>query len=241
MVKKTKEEPQEEAMARLEYMDAAALVPWSRNPKKHDFAQITSSIKRFGFTQPPLLDEDTQRLIAGHGRVECLLKLKAAGGERPKRVVSRMVDIDGVPTERWFVPVIRGLKFANEDEASAYLIADNRLTEIGGWDEPMLKEMLNELNDRGAELEGVGFDLKELEVLTTSMDEERLQGPTPKEKLDTYVNAPIKQIVIFLKSEEYDQTVARMNKAMEHLGVESHSEVLLRLLSALETQYEPEE
>ncbi len=239
MGKADKKTPVVEEETRLEYMDAQLLSPWSRNPKQHDFKQITASMKRFGFTAPPLLDEATQRLIAGHGRVEGLLQLKAAGMPAPRKVIARMVLIDGVQTERWFIPVIRGLTFKNEQEADAYLIADNRLTELGGWDDTMLRTMLEELKGSTDELAGVGYDLSELEEIANGVDPEPSAADAePKEKLENFLTAKTKQIIIFLEPDEYDAVIERMTSAMQHLGVQSHSEVLLKLLAALETQYE---
>ena len=46
-------------------------------------------------------------------------------------------DEDGM----WMVPVLSGVKFSTEEEALAYLLADNKLTEIGGWDDTVSKHI----------------------------------------------------------------------------------------------------
>jgi len=49
----------------------AEIVPYSRNTRTHSdtqIAQIAASITQFGFTSPLLIDE-TNTLIAGHGRL----------------------------------------------------------------------------------------------------------------------------------------------------------------------------
>ena len=48
------------------------LSPWARNARTHSkkqIKQIATSIERFGFTNPVLIDE-TRSILAGHGRVE---------------------------------------------------------------------------------------------------------------------------------------------------------------------------
>lgn len=215
-----------------EYLRAVDLQPWSRNPKKHDRKSIQNSIKRFGFTSPVLLDEDTGRIIAGHGRVEALIALKESGVERPKNVE---VDESG----EWLVPVVRGLSFTSEAEAEAYLVADNRLTEIGGWDEEMLLEMLNDVQTQVGEgaLLGTGFTDREIENLVRKTDVERDQGPTPVEKADGFLNAQIKQIVLFFNADDYDQVVDRLGVAMRRTGLTSNTDLILKLLADFEAQH----
>ena len=125
---------------RIESLPLEEVARWPRNPKLHAEADLDASIDRFGFTSPILMDEGTGKLVAGHGRLDALLRRKAAGQPPPARV---SVDEDG----RWLIPVIRGVSFADEAEAEAYLIADNRLSEIGGWDERMLGEMIKGAGD----------------------------------------------------------------------------------------------
>ena len=84
-----------------------------RNPKRHDVAGVSASMDRFGFTIPVALDEHTGTVVAGHGRIEVLASIKAAGKPAPGRV---QVRADG----EWLVPVLRGLAFADPHEAEAY-------------------------------------------------------------------------------------------------------------------------
>jgi hypothetical protein len=102
------------------------LEKWPRNPKLHDLDGIKASIAKFGFTQPIVIDERSHKMVAGHGRLEALSQLKAAGAKLPARVQAQ--------GDEWLVPVLRGIKFESEKDAEEYLLADNRLTETGGWD-----------------------------------------------------------------------------------------------------------
>ncbi len=223
--------PKEESW--LEYKALEDLPAWPRNPKLHDRDATKASLQRFGFTAPVLLDEATGKLVAGHGRVEALLELKEQGAEVPKRVRLRK---DGA----WMIPTIRGLSFGSEQEAEAYLLADNRLVEKGGWDDDMLKAILVDLQAAGTEeldtLAGLGWSEREVAALVRSHDDEHLNGPTPDERLNGYIEAGIKQIVLFFSTKDYDVYVDRFAAAQKRLGVKSHTDVVIALLDKFEQE-----
>ena len=124
--------PKAEGM-RVEYVPLRELQRWPRNPKNHDGEAIQASIGRFGFVQPIVLDESTGRIVAGHGRLESLTALRDSGAAAPARVE--------VAGDDWRVPVLRGVAFASEHEAEAFLLADNATTVLGGWDDAALAEV----------------------------------------------------------------------------------------------------
>lgn len=144
---------------RLEYLPLTGLKGAPRNPKQHAQGDIQTSINRFGYVEPIVLDERTGRLVAGHGRRDSLASLKAKGQEPP----SGIKDDGG----EWLVPVLRGWASRSDQEADAYLLASNQLTVTGGWDNGPLTEMLKELAEAKA-LDGVGFDAA---ALTELLDE----------------------------------------------------------------------
>ena len=133
---------------RIEGLPIDALQDALKNPKLHS-DQIENSIGRFGYVEPIVLDERTNRIVAGHGRKAALLKLKSSGGPPPAGVV---VNENG----DWIIPVIRGWWSKNDKEAEAYLIASNRLVELGGWDEKELVAMMSSFQSE--DLFGTGYD-----------------------------------------------------------------------------------
>lgn len=147
---------------RIEYLPLASLQGAARNPKKHAVGDLTASVDRFGFVETPVLDGRTQRLVAGHGRLEVLRALQAAGKDAP-----RGVRVDG---GRWMVPVELGWSSASDTEAEAYLVASNRLTEAGGWDDEQLAALLKDVSAGDAGLAGVGFTDKEFNRLLASVE-----------------------------------------------------------------------
>lgn len=122
------------------------LKPYERNAKLHNDAQvekIAKSIEEFGFLSPCLIDTEGN-VIAGHGRIMAAAKL----------------GMKAVPCV-----YIEGLTDA---QRRAYILADNRLTELGEWDEEIVQQELAKLNDEGFDVELTGFTIDEPD---TKLDE----------------------------------------------------------------------
>lgn len=144
-----------------------AIARWPRNPKEHDLDAIESSMVRFGYTLPMVRDERTGRLVAGHGRLEVLLRMRDRGDPAPKRIV---VDAAG----RWRAPVLLGISFDTEEEAEAYLLVDNRTVEAGGWNTIALAEMLETQKALDPEAAYVlGWAKDEVDNLLDTLERER--------------------------------------------------------------------
>lgn len=129
----------------LQHWPIEHFIPHPDNPRKHSkrqIRQVAESIRRFGFRVPLLVDGKRQ-LIAGHGRLEAckLLGMKE-------------------------VPVIEATDLS-EGQIRALMIADNKLTEIAGWDEALLGQNFKILADMDLnfDLEITGFDYGDIERL----------------------------------------------------------------------------
>jgi hypothetical protein len=167
-------EPQVEVGVVYEAIDEIAR--WPRNPKEHDLDAIESSMVRFGYTLPMVRDERTGRLVAGHGRLEVLLRMRNRGDPAPKRI---LVDSDG----RWLAPVLLGVSFDTEEEAEAYLLVDNRSVEAGGWDRASLAEMLrDQLEHAPEDVSHLGWSADEIQRIVSEAESvERVNDPSDTE------------------------------------------------------------
>jgi DNA modification methylase len=144
---------------RIELWPLDRLIPYARNARTHSdqqIAQIAASIVEFGFNAPILVDSSAG-IIAGHGRLLAARKLKLEQ-----------------------VPVVI-LDHLTENQKRAYILADNKLTELAGWDEEMLRLELQALEQDGFNLEVVGFSDEELaellgepEVVSGQTDEDHV-------------------------------------------------------------------
>ncbi len=151
MAKRRTTQGESSGAIRVEYFSLDTIAGWPRNPKLHADTEIDESFERFGFVAPAIRDERTQRLVAGHGRLERLIAWRDMGKPAPKRIEVR--DEDGA----WLMPVVCGVAFDNEQEAEAYLLADNQITMLRGWDGPKLQAIVDDLIN-SAGLLGTGFD-----------------------------------------------------------------------------------
>jgi ParB-like chromosome segregation protein Spo0J len=140
--------------ARIELVALDKINEAVANPKDHDLDGIVASLRRFGFVEPMVMNETTGRLVAGHGRTEALKMMKQVGEPAPERIVAK--------NGSWLVPVLRGIRFASDDDAEAYLVASNRLPERGGWIDELLAASLKRLKSAES-LDGVGFSSAEAE------------------------------------------------------------------------------
>jgi len=112
------------------------LIPYASNSRTHSeqqIAQIAASIREFGWTNPVLINDENS-IIAGHGRLLAARQLKM--------------------TE---VPCIK-LDHLTKSQQKALVIADNQLALNAGWDVEMLKAEISGLDTDGFDLDLLGFD-----------------------------------------------------------------------------------
>tara|TARA_Y100001963_G_scaffold143422_1_gene214291 strand:- start:121 stop:801 length:681 start_codon:yes stop_codon:yes gene_type:complete len=156
-------------MLEIEYINLDDIIEADENPKDHDLGVLYESMKRFGFTDPIMLNEASGKLLAGHGRLQALKLFKDRGEKAPDRIQVEP-DIEDDTIEDWFIPVIKGINIENSADAQAYLIADNRITEIGGWKPMELIESLNEVIEETGNLDGTGYDLDDIETILRDIE-----------------------------------------------------------------------
>jgi ParB-like chromosome segregation protein Spo0J len=129
---------------RIERVRIGQLKPDSRNPRLHSerqLKQIARSINVFGFNVPVLADQEGN-LLAGHGRVQAARRLGLSE-----------------------IPVIR-LEHLTPEQARAFSIADNRLSETSTWDDRLLAEVFRDLAsvELDFDLEATGFTMGEIDL-----------------------------------------------------------------------------
>ena len=127
----------------IEYTLVRDLRPYPNNARTHSpkqIRQIAKSIKRFGFCNPVLTDDNNQ-IVAGHGRVSA----------------AKQLGIDAVPVVR--------LSHLSEAEKRAYILADNKLAERAGWDRELLAIELQGLVDLNFEIDLTGFETAEIDFI----------------------------------------------------------------------------
>ncbi|MGW2156579.1 hypothetical protein [Nonomuraea sp. NPDC001699] len=161
-------------MRRIEHMRLHAIPRAVRNPKEHDLPGIRASIEAFGAVVAGEPDERTGRLVVGHGRLQVLEEMAAEQESPPEGI---LLDDDGA----WLVPIVRGWSSRSDAGAEAYLIANNRSSEKGGWEERMLAEVLADVRDAAPDLlAATGYTADDLTRMVAADDhrpEEELPEP----------------------------------------------------------------
>ena len=166
--------------AKLEFVSVEKLIPYARNARTHDdaqVAQIAASIREFGFNNPVLIDGD-DGIIAGHGRV----------------MAARKLGLDNVPCLR--------LAHLSETQKKAYILADNKIALNSGWNDEMLRLEIEELKVEGFDTTLLGW--VQLPDFDTNADYSVLDGDVDAE-LDAMADGVKKAIQIEFEPYEYEE------------------------------------
>lgn len=166
---------------RLEYVPLDKIKKWPRNPRIHS-PRLGKLFEKYGFLKPLLLDEASGRLVAGHGRIDELIRKRDVGEDPP----------DGLKIigTQWRVPVLRGKSFASEKEAEEFLYDDNLSTDEASWVEEEFNDITkdldlvisdlttvsDELDDTGMnidDLDEIGDDIEDLDEDITEAEEDK--------------------------------------------------------------------
>lgn len=142
----------------IERRPTSALVPYAKNARTHSaeqVGQIAGSMREFGWTYPVLVDED-DGIIAGHGRVLAAHKLK-------------MAEVPVIVARGW-----------SDAKKRAYVLADNKIALNSGWDEGLLRVELADLQGDGFDLSLIGFSSLELTSIFSTEEGRTDPDQTPE-------------------------------------------------------------
>src|SRR5260370_36953434 len=146
------------------YRKISDLKPYPRNARTHSrkqVKQIAADIMGFGFNNPVLIDESDQ-IIAGHGRVQA----------------AKLLGLAEVPTVQ--------IAHLSATQKRAYILADNRLAEKAGWDEEILAVELQGLLADGFEVGLTGFEPPAIAVILDAT-----ANPKSATERNTNIPAPL--------------------------------------------------
>jgi DNA modification methylase len=132
------------------------LVEYARNPRKNDAAvdRMCASIREFGFKIPCLVRSNGE-VVDGH------LRLKAA----------RKLGITEIPVilcDEW-----------SPAQVKAFRLMVNRSVTWADWDEELLAQELQEIQEMDFDLSFTGFDTHEIDSLLALDDEEKANAAPP--------------------------------------------------------------
>ena len=171
-------------MIKMEEVDIDLIKPYKNNPREisaEAVQKVMKSIKEFGYNQPIVVDKD-HVILAGHTRWKAM-----------KQLCKKKSNI-----------IIRDL---TKEQAVAYRIMDNRSGEESKWQNKLLAEELNVLQDKSFDLDLTGFNATELENLANDKELGFIQNSKElKENLnvefpDNMQVTHVKMVQLFLNTE----------------------------------------
>lgn len=153
-------------------VDINSIIPYEHNPRNNEkaVAYVADSIRNFGFKVPIVIDKDNV-IVTGHTRYKAALSLNMD-------TVPCIVATDLTP-----------------EQAKAFRIADNKVSEYSKWDETLLSQELKVISELNFDFETLGFQEWEAEQLLNpvSIDDisEFFVDKEPKEKKRQIVKCPL--------------------------------------------------
>jgi ParB-like chromosome segregation protein Spo0J len=199
---------------RIEYLPLTWLIEHQEpdNPKDHDKPAIAASMDEHGFIEPPLLDERTEKVLGGHGRLEVLDDKFRAGHARP----------DGLkvaPDGGWLVPVVRGVRSEDDDDARRMLVRLNRLSERGGWNAERLTAF------------DLGDDLLEDDPEGSNHSHADLPPPRKGEPPPPRIAQGLRELVLQLTVEDHREVMDNLTRLSRSWGVDAKPVIVKRALA----------
>lgn len=205
------------------------LAPHPDNPRVHDLPVISASLARFGQQRPILVvpagrvDANRATIVAGHGTTAGAAEL---GWTHVAIIESDLTDA----------------------EIEAYLAADNRVGDLGSYEDDRLLALLKRI-DEGPGLEGVGYGRDDLDDLLASLQEKAPANPNAQVLRDTsyaeflqrYANRQTRGILLDFATASYGWVVDALEAYREREGLASNAAAVVHLLAAALDREPPEE
>ena len=152
----------------IELVAVDSLIPYIRNPRQHSpeqIAQLAASMREFGWVNPVLRDED-QTILAGHGRIMAARKLD------------------------WPMAPVMTARGWSEAKKRAYVIADNKLALNATWDIDLLSSEIDSLVAEDFDIDLLGFSEADLSRLEDDLTEGKFDQAQHGDQTDTNGAAP---------------------------------------------------
>src|SRR5438270_4598687 len=144
----------------------------ARQHSKNQIRKLANSIEIFGFNVPVLVDAELN-VVSGHGRL----------------AACRVLGLAEVPT--------LCLDHLSPAQLRAFMIADNRLTELAQWDDRLLAQQLKDLSLLGLNfsIEVTGFEMAEIDLRIASLEDVPEQDDDPADALpEPPTGSPVSKI-----------------------------------------------
>lgn len=185
------------------------LHPHPQNPRKGDVEAIKQSLTEFGQVRPIVAQPDGT-ILAGHHVFYAAQEL----GWNDIAVVKPDL---------------------TDEQARRYLVADNRLAELGSYDQGALAGLLEEIMESG-QLAGTGYEPDDIDDLMAEMgvnvtEAEEFTGDYIESPEETAAHwdrgneggpaQPMREVVLMLPTAEFEEFAERLRKLKGAYGLEA--------------------
>ena len=195
-------------------VDVGVLQKYPDNPRKGDIKALVESLKNHGQYKPIVVQESTNQILAGNHLWEAA---KSLGWET--------IDVTYVDV--------------NDAQAKRIVVADNRLADLGTYDNEKLLELLGDID-----LAGTGYDANDVDDLLALIDEvteipSEQHGvqegvtvrPTLAERAERYAERTIRLLMAEYPNHQYVWVIERLTELREQYGVDSNAEAILQAVA----------
>jgi hypothetical protein len=184
-----------------------------KNPRHGVVPKIAASLTRFGQVKPIVAQASTGHIVAGNHTYRAALSLD------------------------WPLIAVVRVEMTDED-AEAYMVADNRTSDVATNDDAALLAILETMSDTG-QLAGTGFEPDDVEDLRAALDAihettpEDFQGgysEPPEDALNRQRTPPeaLKEVVMLLRPSEAEVFAKHMDALRAAWGISGVTQTVLR-------------
>jgi hypothetical protein len=198
----------EEALLPLLTPIEGSVRPHPQNPRQGDAGAISVSLERFSQYKPIVVQRSTGHILAGNHTYQAA---KMSGWTH--------------------IAVV--FKDCDDATALALMLADNRTSDLGVYDDALLLELAESLPEDL--LASTGYDYDVLDDLAKSLGKEpapqAAEYPTLDEKAERFLNSSIRMLNLHFPGDQFEDFVARLHAYMDSQEIETNTDAVIALLA----------
>lgn len=189
------------------------------NPRKGNVKELVESLKHNGQYKPIVVQKSTKQILAGNHLWKAAKELG-------------WTEIDIVELD------------VDDTQAKKIVVADNRLADMGGYDEQALLDLLGEID-----LAGTGYEPADVDDLLALIEEQSTpewkiansntvhenvqQRPTLSERAEHYAERTIRLLMCEYPNDQYVWIIGQLTELRNKYNVDSNAEAILHAVSEL--------